>query len=69
MGSRGQSVAAFVLEVVSRETERSLEEEPRRKLSLVESFKIQPLLAKPLVLNAAAKKAAKDLATHVRVRF
>lgn len=65
---RGQSVAAFVLEVVSREAERVLEEETRWKLSLAESAKIQHLLAKPPAVNAAAKKAANDLATHVRIR-
>jgi uncharacterized protein (DUF1778 family) len=65
---RGQSVAAFVLEVVSREAERVLEEETRWKLSLAESEKIQRLLAKPPAINAAARKAAKDLATHVRIR-
>ena len=65
---RGQSVAAFVLEVVSREAERVLEDETRWKLSLAESAKIQQLLAKPPAVNAAAKKAAKDLATHVRIR-
>ena len=66
---RGQSVAAFVLEVVSREAERVLEEETRWKLSLAESAKIQQLLAKPPAVNAAAKKAAKDMATHVRIRY
>ena len=65
---RGQSVAAFVLEVVSREAERVLAEETRWKLSLAESAKIQQLLAKPPAANAAAKKAAKDLAIHVRIR-
>lgn len=65
---RGQSVAAFVLEVVSREAERVLEEETRWKMSHAESEKIQRLLAKPPAVNAAAKKAAKDLATHVRIR-
>lgn len=65
---RGQSVAAFVLEVVSREAERVLEEETRWKLSLAESEKIQRLLAKPPAINAAARKAAEDLATHVRIR-
>ncbi|MBX3740304.1 MAG: DUF1778 domain-containing protein [Akkermansiaceae bacterium] len=65
---RGQSVAAFVLEAVAREAERVLEEETRWKLSLAESAKIQRLLAKPPAPNAAAKKAAKDLATHVRIR-
>jgi uncharacterized protein (DUF1778 family) len=65
---RGQSVAAFVLEVVSREAERVLEEETRWKMSLAESAKIQQLLARPPVANSAAKKAANDLATHVRIR-
>lgn len=65
---RGQSVAAFVLEVVSREAERVLEEETRWKLSLAESEKIQQMLAKPPKVNAAAKKAAQDLAAHVRIR-
>lgn len=65
---RGQSVAAFVLEVVSREAERVLEEETRWKMSLAEFDKIQRLLAKPPAVNAAAKKAAKDLTTHVRIR-
>lgn len=65
---RGQSVAAFILEVVSREADRVFEEETRWKLSLAESEKIQRLLAKPPTVNAAAKKAAKDLASHVRIR-
>ena len=65
---RGLSVAAFVLEVVSREAERVLEEETRWKLSLAESEKIQRLLANPPAVNAAAKKAAEDLATHVHIR-
>lgn len=65
---RGQSVAAFVLEVVSREAERVLEEETRWKMSLAESDKIQRLLANPPAVNAAARKAAKDLTTHVRIR-
>jgi uncharacterized protein (DUF1778 family) len=65
---RGQSVASFVLEVVSREAERVLEEETRWKLSIAESPKIQLLLAKPPTANSAAKKAADDLSTHVRIR-
>lgn len=65
---RGQSVAAFVLEVASREAERVLEEETRWKLSLAESAKIQQLLAKPPAVNSAAKEAANDLASHVRIR-
>ncbi len=65
---RGQSVAAFVLEVVSREADRVLEREARWKLSLAESEKIQQLLAKPPTPNAEAKKAAKDLASHVHIR-
>ncbi len=65
---RGQSVAAFVLEVVSREAERVLEEEKCWKMSVAETEKIQRLLAKPPAINAAAKKAAKDLAIHVRIR-
>ena len=65
---RGQSVAAFVLEVVSREAERVLEEKTRWKMSLAESAKIQQLLASPPTANAGAKKAARDLATHVRIR-
>jgi uncharacterized protein (DUF1778 family) len=65
---RGQSVAAFILETVSREAERVLEEETRWKLSVEESSRIQRLLAKPPAINAAAKKAAKDLAAHVRIR-
>ncbi len=65
---RGQSVAAFVLEVVSREAERVLEEEKYWSLSLEAAGKIQRMLAKPPAMNAAAKKAAKDLAEHVRIR-
>ena len=65
---RGQSVAAFVLDVVSREAERVLEEETRWKMSVEEAATIQRLLAKPPAINAAAKKAAKDLAAHVRIR-
>ena len=65
---RGQSVAAFILETVSREAERVLEEETHWRLSKEESARIQRLLAKPPAINAAAKKAAKDLAAHVRIR-
>ena len=65
---RGQSVAAFVLEVVTREAERVIEEERVWNLSVEASGEIQRLLAKPPAINAAAKKAAKDLAAHVRIR-
>ena len=65
---RGQSVAAFVLEVVTREAERVLEEEKYWNMSVEATTKIQRMLAKPPSVNAAAKKAAKDLATHVRIR-
>lgn len=65
---RGQSVAAFVLEVVNREAERVIEEERVWNLSVEASEQIQRLLAKPPAINAAARKAAKDLAAHVRIR-
>ena len=65
---RGQSVAAFVLEVVSREADRVLEEAKYWNLSLEAAETIQQLLAKPPAMNAAAKKAAKALAAHVRIR-
>ncbi len=65
---RGQSVAAFILETVSREAERILAEETHWRLSVEESSRIQRLLAKPPSINAASKKAAKDLAAHVRIR-
>jgi uncharacterized protein (DUF1778 family) len=65
---RGQSIAAFVLEVVSREAERILEEERCWRLSAAEAETIQRLLAKPPAINATARKAAKDLAAHVRIR-
>ena len=65
---RGQSVATFVLEAASQEAERVIEEETRWRLSEEESQRIQSLLAKPPRINAAARKAAKDLATHVRIR-
>jgi uncharacterized protein (DUF1778 family) len=65
---RGQSVAAFVLEVVTREAERVLEEEKYWSLSIEASENIQRLLITPPFVNAAAKNAAKDLATHVRIR-
>jgi uncharacterized protein (DUF1778 family) len=65
---RGQSVAAFILETVSREAERVLEEETHWRLSMEESAKIQHMLAKPPAMTSAAKKAAKDLAAHVRIR-
>lgn len=65
---RGQSVAAFILEVVSREAERVLEEEKYWNMSIEAAEKIQRMLAKPPAVNAAARKAAKDLATHVRIR-
>lgn len=65
---RGQSVAAFVLEVVSREAERVLEEEKYWNMSIEAAENLQRMLAKPPALNAAARKAAKDLAAHVRIR-
>lgn len=65
---RGQSVAAFVLEVVSREAERVLEEEKYWSLGDEAAGNIQRMLARPPAMNAAAKKAAKDLAQHVRIR-
>ena len=65
---RGQSVAAVVLETVSREAERVLEEENRWEMSAEESARIQRLLANPPGINAAARKAAKNLAAHVRIR-
>lgn len=65
---RGQSVAAFILETMSREAERVLEQETHWRLSREESAKIQRLLANPPAINAHARKAAKDLADHVRIR-
>ena len=65
---RGQSVAAFILETVSREAERVLAEERYWNMSLQAAENIQRMLAKPPAINAAAKKAAKDLAAHVRIR-
>jgi uncharacterized protein (DUF1778 family) len=65
---RGQSVAAFVLEVVTREAERVLEEEKYWNMSEAAAEQLQRLLAKPPAVNAAARKAAKDLAAHVRIR-
>ena len=65
---RGQSVAAFVLEVVTREADRVIEEEKIWALSAEAAGEIQRLLAKPPAINAAARKAAKDLAAHVRIR-
>ena len=65
---RGQSVAAFVLEVVSREAERVLEEEKYWNMSIEAAENLQRMLAKPPAVNAAARKAAKDLAAHVRIR-
>lgn len=65
---RGQSVAAFILEVVSREAERVVEEEKYWNMSLEAAENIQRMLAKPPTINSAAKKAAKDLATHVCIR-
>ncbi len=65
---RGLSVAAFVLEVVTREAERVLEEEKYWNVSVEAAENIQRMLAKPPAVNAAAKRAAKKLATHVRIR-
>lgn len=65
---RGQSVAAFILETVSREAERVLAEERYWNLSVQAAESIQKMLAKPPAINAAAKSAAKDLAAHVRIR-
>jgi len=65
---RGQSVAAFILEVVSREAERVVAEERHWNMSAEAAEKIQELLSKPPVVNSAAKQAAKDLAAHVRIR-
>lgn len=65
---RGQSVAAFVMEAVTREAERVINDERVWNMSLEASATIQRLLAKPPKPNAAARKAARDLATHVRIR-
>ena len=65
---RGQSVAAFIVETVSREADRVLAEERYWTLSAQAAESIQKMLAKPPAPNAAAKKAAKDLAAHVRIR-
>jgi uncharacterized protein (DUF1778 family) len=65
---RGQSVAAFILETVSREAERVLAEERYWNMSIEAAESVQQMLAKPPAINAAAKKAAKDLAAHVRIR-
>ena len=65
---RGQSVAAFIREVVSREADRVLEEEKYWNLSVQAAEKIQQLLARPPAMNALAKKAATDLAAHVHIR-
>jgi uncharacterized protein (DUF1778 family) len=61
-------VADFILEVVSREAERVLEEEKYWNMSVEAAENLQRMLAKPPARNAAARKAAKDLATHVRIR-
>jgi hypothetical protein len=45
-----------------------LEEERYWHLGTEAAETIQRLLAKPPAMNAAAKKAANDLATHVRIR-
>lgn len=65
---RGQSVASFVLEAAAQEAERVIEEETRWRLSAEQSQRIQQLLAKPPKLNSAARRAASDLAAHVRIR-
>ncbi len=65
---RGQSVASFIVDVVAREADRVLEEERYWHLGAEAAEAIQRLLVKPPAINAAAKKAAKDLATHVRIR-
>lgn len=65
---RGQSVAAFILETVSREAERVLAEERYWNMSTQAAESLQKMLAEPPVINAAAKKAAQDLAAHVRIR-
>ena len=65
---RGQSVAAFILEVVSQEADRVLEEAKYWNMSLEAAEKIQLLLARPPAMNAAARMAAWDLAADVRIR-
>ena len=65
---RGQSVAAFILEVVSKEAERVIQEEKVWNLSVEAAETIQRMLIKPPAINAAARKAAKDLAAQVRIR-
>jgi hypothetical protein len=37
-------------------------------MSIQAAENVQRMLAKPPAMNAAARKAAKDLATHVRIR-
>lgn len=65
---RGQSVSAFIIEAVSREAQRVIEEERVWNMSIQAADKIQRMLAKPPAINVAAKKAAMDLTTHVRIR-
>jgi uncharacterized protein (DUF1778 family) len=65
---RGQSVAAFILETVSKEAERVIEEDKYWKLGIEAAENIQRMLTKPPALNSAAKQAAKELAKHVCIR-
>lgn len=65
---RGQSVAAFILETVSREADRVLAEERYWSMSAQAAESIRKMLAKPPAINTAAKQAAKDLSAHVRIR-
>jgi uncharacterized protein (DUF1778 family) len=65
---RGQSVAAFIVDAASKEAERVIEEESRWRLGLEEANTIRRLLESPPRVNAAARKAAADLAANVRIR-
>jgi uncharacterized protein (DUF1778 family) len=68
LGSPAIRGVAFILETVFREAETFLAEERYWNMSAQAAEIIQKMLAKPHDINAATEKAAKDLASHVRIR-
>lgn len=65
---RGQSVVAFVMEAARLEAERVIADETHWRMTGEEAARISQLMANPPKINAAARSAAKELASHVRIR-
>jgi uncharacterized protein (DUF1778 family) len=64
----GLSIEEFISDVVEREANRVLEDGKFWNMSAEAAVNIQHLMIEPPLINAAAKKADRDLLTHVRIR-